>query len=208
MSSSRLARLRNQAGAGNPLQQQQQQPQQQQRHPQPSGNVNPMQILQWHETRLKDLLQRFEFLDAKTQSLAEMKTDDVVSNHSSNDANNLLVVNDILDRINKLSQRVDSIEVLTKNLKDDYLIYKNGSPDNKVELIVNDTNNRINEIKKTESVVQETKAEVQEIQQALEQLNIEPTHSDVKMVSFEAPVMRGEPVGFAGGSMDLTGSAI
>ena len=124
MSSSRLAKLRNRAGAGNPplpnrnmqQQQQQQQPRQQQ-----TGNVNPMQILQWHETRLKDLLQRFEYLDAKTESLAEMNVDAGKSNNSNNDANNLLVVNDILDRINKLSQRVDAVEVLTRNLKDDYL---------------------------------------------------------------------------------------
>ena len=56
MSSSRLARLRNQAGAGTPQPQpqtQQRQSRQQQRQ-QPSGNVNPMQVLQWHETRLKD----------------------------------------------------------------------------------------------------------------------------------------------------------
>ena len=112
MSSSRLAKLRNRAGAGNPplpnrnmqQQQQQQQPRQQQ-----NGNVNPMQILQWHETRLKDLLQRFEYLDAKTESLAEMNVDAGKSNNSNNDANNLLVVNDILDRINKLSQRVDAV---------------------------------------------------------------------------------------------------
>ena len=56
MSSSRLARLRNQAGAGNPPPQNRNvnQMQQQQRQPQPSKTVNPMQILQWHETRLKD----------------------------------------------------------------------------------------------------------------------------------------------------------
>ena len=89
-----------------------------------------MQILQWHETRLKDLLQRFEYLDAKTESLAEMNVDAGKSNNSNNDANNLLVVNDILDRINKLSQRVDAVEVLTRNLKDDYLTYKNGTTEN------------------------------------------------------------------------------
>ena len=211
MSSSRLAKLRNRAGAGNPplpnrnmqQQQQQQQPRQQQ-----TGNVNPMQILQWHETRLKDLLQRFEYLDAKTESLAEMNVDAGKSNNSNNDANNLLVVNDILDRINKLSQRVDAVEVLTRNLKDDYLTYKNGTTENKVELIVNDKSNRINEVKKAENVVQETKAEMKEIKQTLERLKIEPTHSDVKKVTFEAPVARGEPMGFDGGSMDLTGSAI
>ena len=211
MSSSRLAKLRNRAGAGNPplpnrnmqQQQQQQQPRQQQ-----TGNVNPMQILQWHETRLKDLLQRFEYLDAKTESLAEMNVDAGKSNNSNNDANNLLVVNDILDRINKLSQRVDAVEVLTRNLKDDYLTYKNGTTENKVELIVNDKGNRINEVKKAENVVQETKAEMKEIKQTLERLKIEPTHSDVKKVTFEAPVARGEPMGFDGGSMDLTGSAI
>ena len=98
MSSNRLARLRNQAGAGNPPPQQQQQ--QHQNRPQQGGNVNPMQILQWHETRLKDLLQRFEYLDAKTQSLAESNA--TPKNNSNTDANNLLVVNDILDRINKL----------------------------------------------------------------------------------------------------------
>ena len=213
MSSSRLAKLRNRAGAGNPplpnrnMQQQQQQQQQQPRQQQ-TGNVNPMQILQWHETRLKDLLQRFEYLDAKTESLAEMNVDAGKSNNSNNDANNLLVVNDILDRINKLSQRVDAVEVLTRNLKDDYLTYKNGTTENKVELIVNDKGNRINEVKKAENVVQETKAEMKEIKQTLERLKIEPTHSDVKKVTFEAPVARGEPMGFDGGSMDLTGSAI
>ena len=213
MSSSRLAKLRNRAGAGNPplpnrnMQQQQQQQQQQPRQQQ-NGNVNPMQILQWHETRLKDLLQRFEYLDAKTESLAEMNVDAGKSNNSNNDANNLLVVNDILDRINKLSQRVDAVEVLTRNLKDDYLTYKNGTTENKVELIVNDKGNRINEVKKAENVVQETKAEMKEIKQTLERLKIEPTHSDVKKVTFEAPVARGEPMGFDGGSMDLTGSAI
>ena len=212
MSSSRLTRLRNQAGAGNPLPQntqvrQQQQPRQQQQ----KGNVNPMQILQWHETRLKELLQRFEYLDAKTESLAEMNLDAQKSNNSNNsndDANNLIVVNDILDRINKLSQRVDAIEVLTRNLKDDYLTYKNGSTENKVELIINDKGDRINEVKKAENVVQETKAEMKEIKQTLERLKIEPTHSDVKKVTFEAPVARGEPLGFDGGSMDLTGSSI
>ena len=214
MSSSRLAKLRNRAGAGNPslpnrnMQQQQQQQQQQQPRQQQNGNVNPMQILQWHETRLKDLLQRFEYLDAKTESLAEMNVDAGKSNNSKNDANNLLVVNDILDRINKLSQRVDAVEVLTRNLKDDYLTYKNGTTENKVELIVNDKGNRINEVKKAENVVQETKAEMKEIKQTLERLKIEPTHSDVKKVTFEAPVARGEPMGFDGGSMDLTGSAI
>ena len=139
-----------------------------------------MQILQWHETRLKDLLQRFEYLDAKTESLAEMNVDAGKSNNSNNDANNLLVVNDILDRINKLSQRVDAVEVLTRNLKDDYLTYKNGTTENKVELIVNDKGNRINEVKKAENVVQETKAEMKEIKQTLERLKIEPTHSDVR----------------------------
>ena len=44
--------------------------------------------------------------------------------------------------------------------------------------------------------------------EALEKLQIEPTHSDVKKVTFEAPVSTGVPVGFDGGSMDLTGSAI
>ena len=208
MSSSRLARLRNQAGAGTPqpqTQTQQRQSRQQQRQ-QPSGNVNPMQVLQWHETRLKDLLQRFEYLDAKTQSLAENNA--TSTNNSNTDANNLLVVNDILDRINKLSQRVDAVEVLTRNLKDDYLTYKNGSTENKVELVVNDKNTRVNEIISTENVVKETKAEVKEIQEALEKLQIEPTHSDVKKVTFEAPVSTGVPVGFDGGSMDLTGSAI
>ena len=212
MSSSRLAKLRNRAGAGNPplpnRNMQQQQQQQQQPRQQQNGNVNPMQILQWHETRLKDLLQRFEYLDAKTESLAEMNVDAGKSNNSNNDANNLLVVNDILDRINKLSQRVDAVEVLTRNLKDDYLTYKNGTTENKVELIVNDKGNRINEVKKAENVVQETKAEMKEIKQTLERLKIEPTHSDVKKVTFEAPVARGEPMGFDGGSMDLTGSAI
>ena len=126
MSSSRLARLRNQAGAGNPPPQNRNVNQmQQQRQPQPSKSVNPMQILQWHETRLKDLLQRFEYLDTRIESLAESNANPTTSNNSTNDANNLLVVNDILDRINKLSQRVDAVEVLTKNLKDDYLTYKN-----------------------------------------------------------------------------------
>ena len=64
------------------------------------------------------------------------------------------------------------------------------------------------EVKKAENVVQETKAEMKEIKQTLERLKIEPTHSDVKKVTFEAPVARGEPMGFDGGSMDLTGSAI
>ena len=149
MSSSRLTKLRNRAAAENApppnRNMQQQQPrQQQQQQQQQQGNVNPMQILQWHETRLKDLLQRFEYLDAKTESLAEMNLDAQKSNNSNNsndDANNLIVVNDILDRINKLSQRVDAIEVLTRNLKDDYLTYKNGSTENKVELIVNDKGN-------------------------------------------------------------------
>ena len=210
MSSSRLARLRNQAGSGNPLpppqQQQRQNQYQNQSQPRQNGNVNPMQILQWHETRLKDLLQRFEYLDAKTQSLAESNANP--TNNSNTDANNLIVVNDILDRINKLSQRVDAVEVLTRNLKDDYLTYKNGTTENKVELVVSDTKARITEIKKTENVVQETKAEVKEIQEALQKLQIEPTHADVKKVTFEAPVARGEPMGFDGGSMDLTGSAI
>jgi len=205
MSSSRLARLRNQAGAGNPPPLQPKRQQQQQRQ-KPSGNVNPMQILQWHETRLKDLLQRFDYLDAKTQSLAESNS--TSTTNSNVDANNLLVVNDILDRINKLSQRVDAVEVLTRNLKDDYLTYKNGSTENKVELIVNDKVNRVTEIKKAENTVQETKAEVKEIQEALEKLQIEPTHSDVKKVTFEAPIQSGIPIGFDGGSMDLTGSAI
>ena len=213
MSSSRLTKLRNRAAAENAPppnrnMQQQQQPRQQQQQQQQNGNVNPMQILQWHETRLKDLLQRFEYLDAKTESLEEMNVNTEKSNNSNNDANNLIVVNDILDRINKLSQRVDAIEVLTRNLKDDYLTYKNGSTENKVELIVNDKGNRINEVKKAENVVQETKAEMKEIKQTLERLKIEPTHSDVKKVTFEAPIVRGEPMGFDGGSMDLTGSAI
>ena len=49
---------------------------------------------------------------------------------------------------------------------------------------------------------------MKEIKQTLERLKIEPTHSDVKKVTFEAPIVRGEPMGFDGGSMDLTGSAI
>ena len=63
MSSSRLTKLRNRAAAENApppnRNMQQQQPRQQQQQQQ-NGNVNPMQILQWHETRLKDLLQRFD----------------------------------------------------------------------------------------------------------------------------------------------------
>ena len=209
MSSSRLARLRNQAGAGNPPPQNRNVNQmQQQRQPQPSKTVNPMQILQWHETRLKDLLQRFEYLDTRIESLAESNANPTTSNNSTNDANNLLVVNDILDRINKLSQRVDAVEVLTKNLKDDYLTYKNGTKENKVELVVNDKINRVSEIREAENVVMETKNEVKEIQEVLEKLHIEPTHSDVKKVAFEASNTNNEPVGFDGGTMDLTGSAI
>ena len=54
MSSSRLTKLRNRAAAENappPNRNMQQQPRQQQQQQQ-NGNVNPMQILQWHASCL------------------------------------------------------------------------------------------------------------------------------------------------------------
>ena len=63
----------------------------------------------------------------------------------TSDAGQLLEVNDILEKLQKVNNRVDGLETLTKNLKDDYLTFKNGDTKNRVELIVND---RVNEIKR------------------------------------------------------------
>lgn len=198
MSSNRLSRLRNQAGAsgndnkGHPTQTSQPIP----------AEVNTVQVLQWHETRLKDLKKSFEVFQSKFDSLVENNNFQNNSNNgNSNDANQLLVVNDVIDRITTLSRRLDNVETLTKNLKEDYLKYKNGKIDNKVELVVKDN---LSFVKNTENVVQETKAEVNEIKNALHKLNIEPTHSDVKPLDTSSPVGYDGVVSFS----DLAGSAI
>ena len=195
MSSSRLARLRNQAGAGNANNTKVSTNQRQSNAPKTSGSVNPMQILEWHETRLRDLLNRFKFLDEKMDSLAEMQTEpQVVENSSHNDANQLLVVNDILEKINSLSNRIENMEVLTKNLKDDYLSFKNGSTENKVELVVTDKGDRVTEIRQAENTVNETKAEVKEIQEALQKLKIEPSAQNMKPVKLTASLIQTSEV--------------
>ena len=56
----------------------------------------------------------------------------------------------ILEKLQNVNNRVDGLETLTKNLKDDYLTFKNGDTKNRVELIVND---RVNEIKRTENPI-------------------------------------------------------
>ena len=169
MSSSRLAKLRNQNGAPpmsskpntvTPVSQ--------------KNGLNPLQILEWHETRLKDLKNQFLILDAKIDSLAQLKMNNTAN---TGDAGQLLEVNDILEKLQKVNNRVDGLEVLTKNLKDDYLNFKNGNTKNRVELVVND---RINEIKKTEDVAQETKNEIKEMRDTLAKLDIKPTQKEVK----------------------------
>ena len=216
MSSSRLAKLRNQNGAPPSV------PSRATKTAaiQKKTGVNPLQILEWHETRLKELKNLFEMINAKIDSLAQttMDNDTVTS-----DAGQLLEVNDILEKLQKVNNRVDGLETLTKNLKDDYLKFKNGDTKNRVELVVND---RINEIKKTENVVQETKNEIKEMRETLTKLNIEPTQKEVKeikTVTFDltaqtssmlptpsAPFLSSANiVGFDGGSSgDLAGAPI
>ena len=76
MSSSRLAKLRNQNGAP-PLVSSKST-----KVPvvQKKGNINPLQILEWHETRLKDLKNQFEILDAKLDSLARINMSNMTTN--------------------------------------------------------------------------------------------------------------------------------
>ena len=172
MSSSRLAKLRNQNGppplvSSNST-----------KEPvvQKKSSINPLQILEWHEVRLKELKNQFEMIDAKLDNFAQTN---MSNNVTTSDAGQLLEVNDILEKLQKVNNRVDGLETLTKNLKDDYLNFKNGNTKNRVELIVND---RVNEIKRTENVVQETKNEIKEMRETLAKLDIEPTQKDVKAV--------------------------
>jgi hypothetical protein len=182
MSSSRLAKLRNQNGAP-PLVSSKST-----KVPvavvQKNSNINPLQILEWHEVRLKDLKNQFEMINTKLDNFAQTN---ISNNVMTSDAGQLLEVNDILEKLQKVNNRVDGLEILTKNIKDDYLNFKNGDTKNRVELIVND---RVNQIKKTENVVQETKDEIKEMRATLAQLDIEPTQKDVKAVktvTFDLP---------------------
>jgi hypothetical protein len=211
MSSSRLTRLRNKAGGLNqqpPLNQKQhpQQTQQQNTAPVQQGPVNPMKILTWHETRLKDLKERMDYIEAGLSSLANSEAP---PRQSGGDAEQLLAINDVLDRLGKLTTRVENVEVLSKNLKDDYLTFKNGNNDNRVELIIN---NRVDKIKNAETVAQETTNEIKEMRDTLAKLDIEPTQKEVKSITLDlTPKIADEDadiVGFSEDAKDLIGSAI
>ena len=172
MSSQRLARLRNQNGVQNI----------QPRVAQNGGNneqddfsnVNPMQVLLWHERRLKDIKVQFENVSKRLDGVEGFLAN---QSQNSNDAGQLLAINDVLEKITSLSNRLEGVEVLVTNIKKDYLQFKNGDKDNRVELVVND---RVNEIRQTENVVNETKNEIAEMKETLEKLNIKPTSKDLK----------------------------
>ena len=172
MSSQRLARLRNQDGVQNI----------QPRVAQNGGNneqddfsnVNPMQVLLWHERRLKDIKVQFENVSKRLDGVEGFLAN---QSQNSNDAGQLLAINDVLEKIASLSNRLEGVEVLVTNIKKDYLQFKNGDKDNRVELVVND---RVNEIRQTENVVNETKNEIAEMKETLEKLNIQPTSKDLK----------------------------
>ena len=72
MSSTRLAKLRNQNGAAPSVPSRSTRPT---KIPivQKKSGVNPLQILEWHETRLKELKTQFEIINAKMDSLAQIK---------------------------------------------------------------------------------------------------------------------------------------
>ena len=172
MSSQRLARLRNQNGVQNI----------QPRVAQNGGNneqddfsnVNPMQVLLWHERRLKDIKVQFENVSKRLDGVEGFLAN---QSQNSNEAGQLLAINDVLEKISSLSNRLEGVEVLVTNIKKDYLQFKNGDKDNRVELVVND---RVNEIRQTENVVNETKNEIAEMKETLEKLNIKPTSKDLK----------------------------
>ena len=205
MSSSRLAKLRNKAGV--PAEKRPTSKPASQHQQGSNAPISHQQILVWHEQRLKELQARFDLLEGKQNSIVSNQ-----STPSTGDANKLIVVNNILEKIAFLTGRLNQMEIMNNNMRNDYLNFKrsfqpnsDSSDDKEVKnRVILEVSDRITALKNAEKVANSTTNEVKEMKETLEQLNIQPTSHVLSSSSLSTEVTGIE----SSVSNDLAGAPI